>query len=416
MLERSLDLGNLFDTVESLITNREQHQQREQAAELLRLTALGELAGAIAHEVNNPLAFVVGNLELMSEPLRELEAGLAGKASPARERLEHLLGGARRAADRVAAAMRGVLLFATTDTSSVGAVDVHEALEASLQVASNSILACAKLVRCFQPIPSARGNIARLGQVFLTILLNAVHAIRDSGEGSHVITVSTFVNASGDPVVTVSDTGRGRTSTRPARIVEPLFSIHEGSLGRGLSATVSRDILDAMGGTMELVGTPGEGSCVCVTLPRDERVSGASPGLSRTLSAAVVRRRTSVLVVDDEPLMLELVRSMLEAEYDLATFSDPRAALASMLAGSFDVVVCDLMMPDLTGMDLYERVCVERSTLAKKFIFISGGAFTERARAFIASNARPVLTKPFRSAELLDLIAAQLGGELRAES
>jgi CheY-like chemotaxis protein len=135
--------------------------------------------------------------------------------------------------------------------------------------------------------------------------------------------------------------------------------------------------------------------------------------LSRALSAAVVRRRTSVLVVDDEPLMLEMIQSMLEAEYDLATFSDPRAALAAMLAGSFDVILCDLMMPELTGMDIYERVCVERSALAGKFIFISGGAFTERARTFVASNTRPLLTKPFHRAELLellDLIAAQWMG------
>lgn len=415
LVTKPLELEKLFETVDNLITAREQKRQREQAAELLlRLTALGELAGSIAHEVNNPLAFVIGKLELTSEPLRMLEVDLAGKASPAFERVSHLLGDAQRAADRIAAVMRGVLLFAATDTSSVGPVDVHATLEASLQVASNAILACAQLERRLEPVPSVRGNPARLGLVFLNILLDAVHAIRAAGGVDHRIAISTFVNSSGDPVVTVSNTGRGLESARTARIFEPLFSIKEGGLGLG--AAVSHDILDAMAGTMEIVSEPGQDACVRVTLPRDGRVPVPSLGLSRTLGAAVVRRRARVLVVDDEPMMLEMVCSMLEQEYDVATFSDPRAALASMLAGSFDVILCDLMMPELTGMDLYERVCVERPELAKKFIFISGGAFTDGARPFIAGETRPLLSKPFHMVELLDLIEVQLGLELPADS
>lgn len=122
----------------------------------------------------------------------------------------------------------------------------------------------------------------------------------------------------------------------------------------------------------------------------------------------VANRRPHVLVVDDEPMMCELICALLSSEYDVTSFSSSLAALNALRAGSYDVVLCDLMMPELNGMELYELISHERPEVAQRFVFISGGAFTERARYFIANTRRPQVRKPFHRKELVDALEAQL--------
>ncbi|HEY6881307.1 MAG TPA: response regulator [Polyangiales bacterium] len=122
----------------------------------------------------------------------------------------------------------------------------------------------------------------------------------------------------------------------------------------------------------------------------------------------LARRRPRVLVVDDEPMMCELIGALLAGEYEVTSFSSALAALHALRAGMYDVVLCDLMMPELNGMELYELLSHERPDLAQRFVFISGGAFTERARYFIANTRRPQVRKPFHRQELIDALETQL--------
>jgi CheY-like chemotaxis protein len=130
--------------------------------------------------------------------------------------------------------------------------------------------------------------------------------------------------------------------------------------------------------------------------------------LSRAPSSRPRRRRARVCVVDDEPMMCELIGALLAGEYEVSAFTDPRAALNALRTRSFDVVLCDLMMPELTGMELYQKLDEERPELAQRFIFISGGAYTEPTRAFMALTARPQVRKPFHRQELIDAVEGQL--------
>jgi CheY-like chemotaxis protein len=133
-----------------------------------------------------------------------------------------------------------------------------------------------------------------------------------------------------------------------------------------------------------------------------------APTPSRSPSTRPRRRRARVCVIDDEPMMCELIGALLAGEYEVAAFTDPRAALSALRTRSFDVVLCDLMMPELTGMDLYQQLQAERPELAQRFVFISGGAYTEPTRKFLAHTPRPQVRKPFHRQELLDAIEAQL--------
>jgi CheY-like chemotaxis protein len=126
------------------------------------------------------------------------------------------------------------------------------------------------------------------------------------------------------------------------------------------------------------------------------------------LASEVMRRFPSVLVVDDEPMVCDMIAAILAPDYNVATFTDPRAALASMLQGSFDVILCDLMMPGITGVEIYEQLARQRPALTERIIFLSAGGLTEGVRRFLATSCRPQLHKPFQREDLVDMIDAHL--------
>jgi signal transduction histidine kinase len=402
-LEKPVNERELLDTVNTLVESLERDRLESRMREAERLRSLGALAAGIAHQVNNPLAFILGSLELAQQQASELGARLSGPEAFSMVGLHQVLTRAQRGAERIASIVRGIAMFATADTEEVLAIDLNEVVESSIQVASNELRHSARLERDYASVPSVRGNPAKLGQVFLDLLLNAVRAIGDGSQREHVIRVSTSSGPGRTAVVTISDTGRGLTSAMKARIFDPFFSTKSAGSAMGFGLFASREIIESMGGTITVESDPYEGSVYRVALP-----SGGASVRSRSSGASSSRRRPAVLVIDDEPMMCDLTTALLSDDYEVASFTDARAALASILGGSFDVILCDLMMPGLSGMDLYERIGQERPELAQRVVFMTGGAFTERARAFLAKTRRPQVRKPFRREELTDVIESQL--------
>jgi len=408
-LTKPVDGPLLLETVEQLLRESAQERLKARAIELERLGSLGALTAGISHEINNPLAFVLGNLELAQRQASELEARLRGADAFSLVGLKQVLARAQRGADRIASVVRGVSVFARPDTETVLTIDVQDVLESSLQLASNEIRHAARLERAYEPVQPVRGNPAKLGQVFLNLLLNAVRAVGESPHADHVISVRTRSGPDRSVIVEVADTGRTLPTTLHGRLRDPFLSSGPAGFGMGLGLSVSRELVEAMGGAMEAESGNGVGTTLRVILPSHTRTSVLPTAPTPApVPIAVRTKRPRVLVVDDEPMMCDLLSAVLSHDYDVAAFSDPRAALASILGGDFDVILCDLMMPDLTGMDLFEHVTAERPEMAERMIFISGGAFTDRARNFLATTRRPQVRKPFRTEELVDAIEAQL--------
>jgi len=404
-LTKPVDEQQLLDTVEQIVHSLESERLDARTKELERLRSLGALAAGIAHQVNNPLAFVLGSLELAQQQASDLGARLSGPDAFSMVGLNQVLVRAQRGAERIASIVRGISMFAMADTDEVIAIDVNEVLESSIQVASNEVRHSGRLERDYANVPKVRGNPAKLGQVFLDLLLNAVRAIGEGSHREHVIHVGTSIGPGRTAIITISDTGRGLSPALKSRIFDPFFSTKSSGSSMGFGLFASREIVQSMGGRIEVESELYKGSTYRVILPTcvaqsPVRRSLASPDSGRT--------KPCVLIVDDEPVMCDLTAALLGDEYEVATFTDARAALASMLDGSFDVILCDLMMPGLSGMDLYERLEDERPDLAQRVVFITGGAFTERARAFLAKTRRPQVRKPFRREELTDVIESQL--------
>ena len=376
---------------------------REKLIQSERLTVAGQLAAGVGHEINNPLAFVMGNLHVVLEQLaavaREEGATVADRLREPLQALED----ARRGAERIRVIVKDLRTLARADDTRLGPVDVHAALEFSVALAMPHLRHRAQVERRYGAVPPVWANEARLGQVFLNLLVNAAQAIPEGDATRHRVTLVT--RREGDSVVVeVSDTGSGMSPEVLSRIFEPFFSTKSRSEGMGLGLSICLGIIHSMEGELKAQSEPGRGSTFRVTLKMSEVQVVSSHASARTVADVQARKR--VLVVDDEPGIGSVMRRILGRVHDVVVLQSGRDALALLREDDgFDRVFCDLMMTDLTGMDLYERLAEVRAECLSRFVFMTGGGFTERARKFLATVSTPRIDKPFEPEVIRALVA-----------
>jgi PAS domain S-box-containing protein len=385
-----------------------------------RLVSVGTLAAGVAHEINNPLAYVMANLDMAAQRrLPRLEAAAREKGetaiADAAAQITEMIEIAREGAERVRAIVKDLKTFARADDERRGPVDVRRVLDASINMAWNEIRHRAKLVKEYDAVPVVWANEARIGQVFLNILLNAAQALQVGAAAGNAIHVRTSTSARGEAVVEVSDEGPGMAPDVLGRIFDPFFTTKPVGHGTGLGLWICEGIITALGGSIHAESRPGSGSTFRVVLPAQRESDKSAPALASshaTPSSSSSMRRGRVLVVDDEAALARTLAVALSDEHDVVASGSGRDALALLRKDDrFDVVLCDLMMPDVTGMDVYEAMQREKPSLASRFVFVTGGAFTVRAREFMDTVSAPRLEKPFAMKTLLDLLRRRVEGD-----
>ncbi|MFT3709836.1 MAG: ATP-binding protein [Archangium sp.] len=352
-----------------------------------RLISLGTMAAGVAHEINNPLAFVIGNLNVVRSVLAPLKGIPNVDLDDLRDAVNESLEGAERMRQIVAS----LKPFSRVDEHHHGQCDVARILQASLNMAKNELRHRARVVTDIRPVAPVIGNEAKLSQVFLNVLLNAAQAIPEGKASEHLVTVTTREEA-GQAVVSVIDTGSGIPPAIQARIFDPFFSTKSIGQGTGLGLFVSLGIVKECGGTIDVVSAPGKGSTFEVRLPLAPMhfVSSNTP--------APIGRRQRVLVIDDEPAILRSLERMLAKTHELTLARNGHEALALLGAGlEYDLVLCDLMMPDVSGIEVWEQLSPAQRA---QCVFMTGGTFTDRAEKFLAERSVSVIEKPFTSATL----------------
>ena len=400
----------------NLCVVRDVTAQKKLQAQLMvsdRMMSVGTLAAGVAHEINNPLAAVVGNLDCIAESLAELvwrDGRLVGKGATEawlEDEVRAPLDEAREAAQRVSLIVRDLKMFsrAPVDESS-GSVDVETILESSLRMAWNEIRHRARLRKDYAPVPRVQANEGRLGQVFLNLLVNAAQALPDGRAEDNEVRLSTRLQ-DGRVDVEVSDTGAGIPPEIIGQVFDAFFTTKGVGVGMGLGLAICQRIVTDLGGELTVASELGKGSTFRVALPlaRAEGVAAAAPAPD-----AVGGRRGRILVVDDEALVLACVSRILSREHDLVTLVDAKAALALCQRGeTFDLVLCDLMMPDMTGVELHRELARFSPAQAERMVFLTGGAFTPQARQFLATLPREHIEKPFAAAALRAIVRRNLG-------
>jgi signal transduction histidine kinase/CheY-like chemotaxis protein len=384
---------------------RELDETRDNLIRAERLTALGRLSASVGHEINNPLSYVIGNLEYA---LKELER--SGSTPGLLEALRDASSGA----DRIRKIVHELRAFSRgSDTDRREVVDVCEVLEAAVKLVWGELRHRVHLERLLPVVPRVMADSNRLTQVFVNVLMNAVQSIPEerAGQPGSIITLRTVQLGPEQIGVEISDTGVGIAPKDSARLFEPFFSTKPQDKGTGLGLFVSLGIVTSLGGRIDLESRVGEGTVVRIVLPvatglppEPERISSIPP-------PSLKDRR--LLVVDDDVLVARTLARLLSG-HRVEVVGNGREALVRLKreGEAFDLVLCDLMMPDLTGMDVYEEIEKTQPRLAERFVFISGGGVTERSRRFIEQHADRVLPKPIDSRQLAKLLSQRVGKEV----
>jgi PAS domain S-box-containing protein len=383
-----------------------------------RLAGLGMLAAGAAHEINNPLAYSLANCEVAQRELAAVRDGLHG-ARPVDDRLEqhlaaleHALHDAREGAERVQRVVNDLKMVskppAARPASTFALVPV---LESATRMAWNEIKHRARFVRDFRAAPFARGNDTQIAQVLMNLLINAAQAIPEGHEHEHEIRLVLDVDAVGDSVIEVCDTGPGIPPEVMVHIFDPFFSTKPSGIGTGLGLSISHGLIEANAGTLSAESVLGKGSMFRVWLPRAEPAL-ATAEIASTNSAVPAARRAQILVVDDEPSITSVIGRAFGATHDVSVAARADEALALLHSGRrFDLILCDLLMPGMSGAELHERLSSELPGQAERMVFLSGGAFTPRARDFLESiDTRRKLEKPFLLAAVEKLIHESIAG------
>jgi CheY-like chemotaxis protein len=254
----------------------------------------------------------------------------------------------------------------------------------------------ARLVRDYHPLLAVLADESRLGQVFLNLLVNAAQAIPEGDPERNSIVVRTRQGPGREAIVEVEDTGVGIEPWKMRSIFEPFWTDKPIGVGTGLGLSIVHNIVSGLGGDIQVRSEPGRGSTFRVTFPVQSKPPPPGP---RPAAPAQVQggKRPRVLLVDDEAHLGVTLAVGLRDQADVVPVRSGREAVRTLLADdSFDLVLCDLMMPDLTGMDVFEQVGARRPELRGRFVFMTGGAVTERARKFLEQIPAQRLDKPFR--------------------
>ena len=396
------------------ITESQGIQDKLRRAE--RMASIGTLAAGVAHEINNPLAYVTTNIAYCMERLRYMDELLEGRMirleSPASLRamftpMAQALTEAHQGTSRVATIVRDLRALTREDKDTEATVDLPRALAAAVHMSESEVRYRAQLVTEFEEAGAVWGNETRIVQIFLNLIVNAAQCFTTENRETNVVTVRAWTEGE-QSIAEVEDNGPGIPEENLERIFDPFFTTKPVGVGTGLGLSICHGLIESMDGSLTVRSQVDEGTTFRVTLKCSQE---KAPGSVRRGPSLRPDIRARVLIVDDEPLILRSVARLLRDQHDVETAHNGVEGLAKIREdGPFDLVVCDLMMPEMTGMDLHQAVKAYDPDIASRFVFLTGGAYTEQAKKFLAGVDNPKLDKPIQPNLLRSVVTSVLRG------
>ena len=389
---------------------------------------MGLQAASVGHEINNPLAYVLSNVEGLAEILPKVERALEHCQSVLRgaigndgytaalgehaellevatlhevtEQASEALSGARR----IAVISKVLNTFARAGAQDVTEVDLQYAIECAVTLAFNQIRFRAKLVTEFTPLPKVLASEGKLSQVLLNLLVNAAYSIGEGQGENNCITVRTWAEGA-NVFVAIEDTGTGMTAATRARIFEPFFSTKPFGMGSGLGLAICQSIISECGGDIQVESELGHGTRFVVRLPAAPAVPARLVELTDA-PAPLVRGR--ILVIDDEPVLLKLMTRLLVG-HDIVTAGSGREAQSVLESDEdFDLILCDLMMPEQTGVQVHQWLVARNPDLAARVVFTTGGVFEDAMAQYLVDCGALKLEKPFDKPAFKRLVSQRI--------
>ncbi len=379
-----------------------------------KLSSMGKLVAGIAHELNNPLMGIMGFSQLlMDAPDRKTLGEVRGKL----EKIYH-------ESMRTAHIVQNLLTFARAAGSKKEYADINDLIRGTLDLReyslrSNNIETRLSLAR---GLPQTMVDRYQMQQVFINVINNAEDAMLSAGDHG-VLEISTG-HKDGCIEIIFADDGPGVAREALGRVFDPFFTTKEVGRGTGLGLSITHGIIAEHNGGITLENRPGGGAVVRIVLPvtgTDEGFVGqggvaAGPdtggdGLSATHAPAPELEGKRVLLVEDKASIRESISIFLEEQgLQVERVSGGAGALAAMERGDFDIILTDLKMEGINGVELYKKATKRRPYLKERFIIITGDVFSEGVRSFFEEHGCPCLLKPFELPDLLEAMARVSGG------
>jgi signal transduction histidine kinase/CheY-like chemotaxis protein len=381
----------------------EKRRLQEQLLQSEKMSAIGQLIAGVAHDLNNPLASVVGFSDLL------------GEAADVPPRLAEPLAIIRQEAERASAIVRNLLSFARRQEGERQLQSIRPILESTHQLLKNQLLAARiELTLTFEPgLPEVEVHANQIKQVFVNIINNAAQAIASTRakDGGGRIEIATRCEPDGLSVH-VADNGPGIPEAVAQRVFEPFFSTKSEGEGTGLGLSICLGIVKEHGGNISVdpggAGS-GRGATFTVELPTGVRgePSPLAGGAESEPAPAERHEHLRVLVVDDEPHILHYMQATLESwGHEVVLARDGSQALKRALMQPFDLIICDLRMPRLGGREMFHTLARMHPTVADRIIFATGDTVRGDTLQFLEELGRPFLQKPFK----LDALRRVLAG------
>jgi PAS domain S-box-containing protein len=388
------------------VTERKRLEQRIAVSE--RLAAIGTLTAGVAHEINNPLSASLANVEFALERLTWLRSDIATNGVTrlsvgTLEEATSALFDAERAGQRVRTIVQDLKRFARAEEAERTVLDLPDVLDVAIKLTEHQVKHSARMTRRYGTTPLVEANEGQLVQVVVNLIVNAAQAIGNGAAARHEIVVSTRTDDAGRAEFVVKDSGPGISKQDLAKIFDPFFTTKAIGDGTGLGLSICHSVVASLNGELSVESELGSGAAFKVALPP---ASAKPEPVQNPSIVPLPGRRGRVLCIDDDQAVLRTVTRVLGERHEVVTDLRAHDALSRIAHGEgFDIIFCDLMMPEMTGVDFYHTIRTANPALAERIVFLTGGAFTKTAAAFLETCANLVVLKPFKVLALRKVVA-----------
>jgi two-component system NtrC family sensor kinase len=383
------------DMTERQRTEAELARQREALYQSEKLSALGSLLAGVAHEINNPLSVVVGRAIMLEEEAPDSETAVAA-------------GKIRQAAERCTRIVKTFLAMARQQQPEHAPVNLNTLITAALDLIGYGLRTTGITVRLdlAPDLPEVLADASQLHQVFTNLFVNAQQALLEVPEPRWLHIATRWECPARRLSVAITDNGPGVPEPIRWRIFDPFFTTKPMGVGTGVGLSLSHGIITAHGGTITLENPPEGGARFVITLPSAPAMVPSATDVPETGMPDVSH---TILIVDDEPEVAAMLSDILRhAGHRTAVVHSGNAALAQLAATDYDLILSDLHMPDLNGLDLYRHVQTSHPHLLERLVFITGDVLGSTVRSFLAETGAPSLEKPVIPREVLSLVRRML--------